>query len=382
MLADLFDGTIPTDPTELDAYSSTACDDCGTSGTSGGALRLVVPTVGLPGGGVYEYSGGSWTLRNNGLPAVTLYGLAVAANPNNPDEWLAIFTTSTGGTGGSVETNGSGNLVGNDGNTGILWRWDGTTWSNIPISLTVGSGSAVQPFIGWESGVWAILVSRSYGSWAIQGSGTSVTTIAHNANPRARSVTVAADGAAVVGSDANSISGGDNDNVYYSSGSSLLLAGSAINADRDFNYIAAYPTGTRILLCSYDGGFRAGWIYGAPDFRAAQPTVLINTTTAWSVQISADERVYAAGATGRTTTGILEISDVFGTPSVSVVAASGLSVGRIGIDRQTRTLVAALNSAKTAVYLWDGSGSEETIIDASSLTAADLADFVEVLVDS
>jgi hypothetical protein len=32
LLADLFDGTIPADPTELDAYSSTACDDCSNGG--------------------------------------------------------------------------------------------------------------------------------------------------------------------------------------------------------------------------------------------------------------------------------------------------------------------------------------------------------------
>jgi hypothetical protein len=39
--------------------------------------------------------------------------------------------------------------------------------------------------------------------------------------------------------------------------------------------------------------------------------------------------------------------------------------------------VAALNSAKDTVYLWDG--TTETTIDATSLTAANLRDFVEVL---
>jgi hypothetical protein len=166
--------------------------------------------------------------------------------------------------------------------------------------------------------------------------------------------------------------------VYYSSGSSLLLAGSAINADRDFNHVATYPTGTRIVLCSYDtAAGRNGYVYGAPDFRAAQPTVLINSATAWSVQITTDERVYAGGGGGNTRTGIAEITDLFGTPSTSVIAASGVNVGRIGMDKQTRTLVAALNSAKDTAYLWDG--SEETTIDASSLTAANLADYVEVV---
>jgi hypothetical protein len=93
--------------------------------------------------------------------------------------------------------------------------------------------------------------------------------------------------------------------------------------------------------------------------------------------VTADERVYGGGGGSNTITGITEITDLFGTPSTSVVAASGVDVGRIGMDRQTRSLVTALNSAKTTVYLWDG--SEETTIDASSLTAANLADFVEVL---
>jgi hypothetical protein len=325
---------------------------------------------------VYEYASGAWALRNAGLPATTtLYGQAVAANPANPDEWLALFTTNTGRT---VQTDGSGNLVGSDGSTGVLWRWDGSTWINIPVSLTVGSGSFVDQFLDWRTSGWAFVVGRTYGAWAVQGVGSTVGTIASNSAPSGRSVAIAADGAAVVSSDSNTSGGVNNDNVYYSSGSSLLLAGSQTNEDRDLVYIATYPTGTRILLCSYDtSGGQTGYVYGAPDFRAAQPTVLISSATAWSVQITADERVYAAGGGGNTRTGILEISDPFGTPSTSVIAASGVNVGRIGMDKQTRSLVAALNSSKTTVYLWDG--SEEAVIDASSLTPADLADYVEVL---
>jgi hypothetical protein len=338
--------------------------------------RLLIPTVGLSGGGVYEYASGAWALRNAGLPATTtLYGQAVAANPANPDEWLALFTTNTSRT---VQTDGSGNLVGSDGSTGVLWRWDGSTWTNIPVSLTVGSGSFIDPYLDWRTSGWAFVVGRTFGAWAVQGVGSTVGTIASNSAPSGRCVAIAADGAAVVGSDGNSSGGSNNDNVYYSSGSSLLLAGSAINQDRDFNYIAAYPTGTRIVLCSYDtAAGRNGYVYGAPDFRAAQPTALISSATAWSVQITTDERVYAGGGGGNTRTGIAEITDLFGTPSVNVIAASGVNVGRIGMDKQTRTLVAALNSSKTTVYLWDG--SEEAVIDASSLTPADLADYVEVL---
>jgi hypothetical protein len=334
--------------------------------------RLLIPTVGLSGGGVYEYSGGSWTLQNSGLPAVTLYGQAVAANPANPDEWLALFTTDTGRT---VQADGSGNLVGSDGSTGVLWRWDGSTWTNIPIATpSLGSNTRIGfGALDWRVSGWAFLATRVYGSWVYQGVGTTQGTTASNSVNAAVGLAILADGRVAIGSSGNSSGAGDNDNVHYSSGSSLLLAGSASNEDRDIT-VAAYPTGTRIVCPSDDNdqGTR-GRIYAAEDYAAAQPTLRISSSVGLTAQITADERVYI----GNRSNGIAEITDLFGTPAVNVVAASGTQIGRIGMDKQTRTLVAALNQAKTNVYLWDG--TTETTIDASSLTAGDLADCVEVL---
>jgi hypothetical protein len=169
------------------------------------------------------------------------------------------------------------------------------------------------------------------------------------------------------------------DSLYYVSGSGLILSGGVgTGLDADPRYPASYPTGDRLVVCGYDvSSGRPGRVYATPDYRNNQITQRLGNNTAWSVVITTDERVYVGGGGGNTRTGIAEITDLFGTPSVSVVAASGVAVGRIGIDRQTRTLVAALNSAKDTVYLWDG--SEEATIDASSLTAASIADFVEVL---
>jgi hypothetical protein len=138
--------------------------------------------------------------------------------------------------------------------------------------------------------------------------------------------------------------------------------------------MGTYPTGNQALWCSADAP--GGGLWYAPDYTAAQPTQILGGGTAGSVVITAGERAYVGGGPSLTTrTGIAEVLDVAGTPSTTVVAASGVAVGRIGMDRQTRTTVAALNSAKTAVYLWDG--TTETAIDASSLPTADLADFVE-----
>jgi hypothetical protein len=78
-----------------------------------------------------------------------------------------------------------------------------------------------------------------------------------------------------------------------------------------------------------------------------------------------------------TRTGIAEVLDIAGTPSTQQVAFTTTQLGRLSVDRQTRTLVATLNSTKSDVLLWDG--SEESTIDASSLTAANLANYVEVV---
>jgi hypothetical protein len=294
----------------------------------------------------------------------------VAANPANPDEWLALFTTDTGRT---VQADGSGNLVGSDGSTGVLWRWDGSTWTNIPIATpSLGSNTRIGfGALDWRVSGWAFLAARSYGSWAYQGVGTTQGTTASNSANAGVGLAILADGRVVIGSSGNSSGAGDNDNVYYSSGSSLLLAGSATGEDRDLT-VAAYPTGNRIVCPSDDNdqGTR-GRIYAAEDYAAAQPTLRISSSVGLTAQITADERVYIGNRTG-----IAEITDLFGTPSVSVVAGSGSGVGRIGMDKQTRTLVAALSGSAGTVYLWDG--REETAIDSSSISS-ELINYVEVL---
>jgi hypothetical protein len=330
---------------------------------------ILIPTIGLSGGGVYEYTGGSWALRNNGLPAITLYGLAVAANPANADEWLALFATNSSGT---VQQDGSGNLVGSDGSTGVLWRWDGSTWANIPIATpTLGSNTRLSTDLAWRTTGWAFVARRTYGTWVYQGVGTTQGTTATSSTPVGRGIDIMADGRAVIGSSGDS--NPNNDNIWYTDGSSLIRPGTPSGEDRDLQFIAAYPTGNRVVCPSNDNDAGTlGRIYASADYSTTQPDLKINSAVGTSAQVTTDERVYVGNRTG-----IAEITDLFGTPSVSVVAASGVDVGRIGMDKQTRTLVAALNSAKTTVYLWDG--TTETTIDATSLTAANLLGYVEVI---
>jgi hypothetical protein len=337
--------------------------------------RLLIPTVGLSGGGVYEYSGGSWTLRNTGLPATTLYHRAVAADPNDPNIWYTLVGTNSTGNAQVA----SGELVGSDGSTGVLWRWDGTTWSNVSISATsVPTNARIGFSFAWRGSGWTFVVAgpdsglTATGTQVYRGVGTTQGTTASESGIRAYGLTIMADGVLVVGSQLPL----SDDNIWHADGSSLIRPGTASGEDRDYNSIAAYPIGTRLIAASIDNqDGNVGRIYATENYRTTQPSLRISTTTGYSAAVTTDERVYVAGGFIGPVTGIAEITDLFGTPSVSVVAASGVSVGRIGMDNQTRTLVAALNSAKTAVHLWDG--TTETTIDASSLPTADLADFVE-----
>jgi hypothetical protein len=340
--------------------------------------RLLIPTTGLSGGGVYEYAGGSWTLRNNGLPATTLYGQGVVAEPNNPDIWYAVFTTNADG---DVQV-ASGELVGNDGSTPVFWRWDGSTWSSVALSIaSITAGSEIEPdaqALSIRASGWAVAVRRAVTgtstSYVFEGVGTSQTTLTTTNNYGITSIDISANGDVVGGTTGSSASTGSDPVLYIRSGTITEPAGTT--GDQDYTALGTYPTGNRALWCSFDTP--AGGLWYAPDYTTAQPTQILGAGTAGSVVITAGERVYVGGGPSLTTrTGIAEVLDVAGTPSTTVVAASGVAVGRIGMDRQTRSLVAALNSAKDTVYLWDG--TTETTIDATSLTAANLRDFVEVL---
>jgi hypothetical protein len=312
---------------------------------------------------------------------VTLYHVAVAADPNNADVWYTLAGTNSTG---DVQVSG-GNLVGSDGSTGVLWRTTdgGATWANVPISVASVPANSRFFELAVRGGEWAISVNDALGanvsmSYVFRGVGATQGTTASIADIAISGVVFMADGT-IAATSTFSPSLATEDSLYYVSGSGLILAGGVgTGLDADPRYPASYPTGDRLVVCGYDvSSGRPGRVYATPDYRNNQITERLGNNTAWSVVVTTDERVYVGGGGGNTRTGIAEITDLFGTPSVSVVAASGVAVGRIGMDRQTRSLVAALNSAKDTVYLWDG--TTETTIDASSLTAASIADFVEVV---
>jgi hypothetical protein len=170
------------------------------------------------------------------------------------------------------------------------------------------------------------------------------------------------------------------DPLIYLSGSSVVVPPGTLT-NNAFLHFACYPTGNAVVLAVSPTVASPESIWYTSDYVASQPVEILGSGTGNSVVITSDERVYLGGngtiPTSPTRTGIAEVLDIAGTPSTQQVAFTTTQVGRLSIDRQTRTLVAALNGAKSSVLLWDG--SEESTIDATSLTAANLADVVEVI---
>jgi hypothetical protein len=384
LLADLFDGTIPADPTELDAFSSTACSDCGTSG--GGPFRLLVLVVGLLNGGAYEYTGGgNWVLRNNGLPATTLYGQAVAANPDDSNEWLAVFTTSSDG---SVQVSG-GELVGNDGVTGVLWHTTngGQNWSKVTLTIaSVASGARIQnkSQIAWSTTGWGFIANTSDigPSYAFTGTGDTMDGAITINNYRVVYPERAPDGTLLIGTNASNGTEFEDPFIYLSGGSVVLPPGTVSN--NAFLHFACYPTGNAVVLAVSTIATSPGSIWYTSDYTASQPVEILGSGTGHSVAITSDGRVFLGGngtiPTSPSRTGIAEVLDIAGTPSTQEVAFTTTQLGRLAIDKQTRSVIAALNGAKSSVLVWDGTETEISL--PTGVSSSNLANFVEVIVDS
>jgi hypothetical protein len=341
----------------------------------------------LSGGGVYEYTGGgNWELRNNGLPAFTLYCKAAAANPDDSNEWLAVFTTSSDG---SVQVSG-GELVGSDGVTGVLWHTTngGQNWSKVTLSIASIAGNARirdQAQIAWGSTGWGIIANTTTigPSYAVTGTaGTMDSAITVN-NYRFVYPERAPSGVLLISTSASSGSESEDPLIYLSGGSAVLPTGTMGN--NAIQHFACYPTGNAVVAAVADLANDPGTIWYTPDYTASQPTKVIPTTgTGYSVAITSDGRVFLGGNrtadSSPSRTGIAEVLDIAGTPSTQEVAFTTTQLGRLAIDKQTRSVIAALNGAKSSVLVWDGTETEISL--PTGVSSSNLANFVEVIVDS
>jgi hypothetical protein len=376
LLADLFDGTIPADPTELDAFSSTACDDCG--GGLGDAFRVLIASTGLVGGGVYEYAAATWTLRSNGLPNEILYGSNVVANPYNANEWLALFPRNSNG----ALAISNGKIVNSGFTESPLWRWDGSTWHEVTLSFAgpfrSGAVRTLIASIAWDEhgpGKWFATIVQGrhndqYGL-VLTGTGNASTSAVETYSNSFGRCTSGTDGQLILHEERE-----DPAAIFYFDGSSFIEpSGSDVLSDGTTYFDKEPGTGRAIVVARSSNAN----IYGAQDYRVSQPTLLASgegRSIAWTTH-----GVYIGGRGGTTRTGMGLLSNPFSAPSVSDVAHIGTSLADVRADRQTRTVVVALDSVKSKVLAYDGTNEIEITIPGT-INSSNLADFVEVIVDS
>jgi hypothetical protein len=141
-----------------------------------GPFELILMTFQVDPGGVWYYRDGTWTFRP--LPVSgTVRGLQIAADPFNPDRWLAVFNNVST----SVADNG-GVLGGSSWAHSPMWLTSdaGVTWEEVLIPTPPGlPGSAVMGGIAWSeqvAGQWAVALGSNNYTCIIRGTVGTVTT--------------------------------------------------------------------------------------------------------------------------------------------------------------------------------------------------------------
>jgi hypothetical protein len=325
---------------------------------------LLIPQRNVTQAGVYEVrSDGTATLRNAGLPAVTLWVEWVVANPLNSGEWLAIIHTN----GNQEAVVSGGQLVSNGSTYSPLWRWSGTTWQEVTISTSLVSGTVVMERTEWDTetnGLWMFTALLSdHTSYLFRGTGTASTqeyelsTLATGA----RALYLIGAG---VGGDTVMYQNFPDEYLLYANASGTLVEPSPNIGDIDVLFYGnRYPGASRKVALRADDPSFDGYTYVSADYRGAaiptQARAALSAKTPPAIAVG-DRLCIATGS------GIVEILDPFGTPSDQTVAMSGLAVNWLHCDAQSRELIAGI--ASNEVHVWDSTTDEVIIIDVTALS--------------
>jgi hypothetical protein len=152
--------------------------------------------------------------------------------------------------------------------------------------------------------------------------------------------------------------------LLYADTAGTLQQPSPTTGDIDvFFYGNRYPGNSRAVALRADDPNHDGHTYLSADYRGTVAPTLVRAalSTKAPPAITADERLLIA-----TSTGILEITDPFGSPSEQVVAMSGSVVNWLHCDAQSRTLVAGI--ASNVVDVWNSTTGDVVIIDITALS--------------
>lgn len=293
-------------------------------------------TISVDPGGVWHYRDGTWTFRP--LPVTgTVRGIAVAADPFNPDRWLAIFNNT------DVQCYASGGkIVGHDWAYSPLWQTEdaGVTWTEVEITPPGGwvDGSLCYKCCWNEQtgNTWGVIFASSPSYAAlVQGTGATVTTTTEEVQSFT-SLAAGADGEYVI------LQSGAG--VRYFDGSFHTPAGSAptiLYAGMD-----RQPGLSRVFFIP-----SSGHVWATTDYRAAQPTDTSIGTNVEGITATATAIYYIA-----TGGDVYRVVDPLGTP-VSTKIMNTTAVLDPEVDRQTRTVMACATSG--SIVIDDGVTTKE-----------------------
>lgn len=289
---------------------------------------------------IWRYKNGTWT----GItpPRAGWYWFVLEIDPNNADR-LLLLGNSTNSNATTFDV--SSGVVKARGTTySPLYRSDdgGQTWSEVTLS---GLGSQTETGINtvcWSddgSGEWFVVSNTGGGtpSFFWRGSGTSASVTATDNSNRYTWPISGLSGDCV----ATNFSA-DGKIFYYPTGNTLTTPPGTTPSITNYSGVPWRLPGLSraIALLGTDGT-----IWATSDYRSAQPTQRLSGNN--GVMLAAAEW----GVIVASSSGVKQVSDLLGTPSIETVAATGVNIVAVSVDRQTRKAAVALKNDKSGVYV-------------------------------
>jgi RHS repeat-associated protein len=134
-----------------------------------------------------------------------------------------------------------------------------------------------------------------------------------------------------------------------------LLVGNGVYAPPILSYLERLP-GTSPAVVAADPVSSS--LYATTDYHSVQVTPQITGTIQGNFVTAAQDAVFALG----TSTGVLQIDDALGSPTVTTVAGASDIMSYVRADRQTRTVVAAMSYNREHLYVRPGLGESWTSV--------------------
>lgn len=279
---------------------------------------------------------------------------AIAVAPGNPDTWLLLGNTNTA-TDPVIFDVSAGVVKAKGSSASPLYRSTdaGQTWTAVTLS---GLGAATACSIaGIDYGDAGWIVTGMTGGnsapgyvWTGTANASAATTVD---NARGYLYGVAGSGSEVI------LSTFTPDRRWRSlSGGSITTPGGTAPGVTSWNRQVRLPGTSRVVAALASDGT----LWATSDYRALQPRQRVSGNNGTSLA-AATHGVYIGGRTG-----IARVSDLLGMAILTVVAASGVSVGMVACGRQQRVALAVLSGDKATVYASSDGTTWDTVVTPST----------------